>query len=101
MLKELKDFCVWYGGIFFGMPRVRNRVFPPLAFVAMKVAEMKKINPRRVEGSILAHIQSGGSLFEKLKNLEDIGEMSAGMAHNPNVTNFHPPTNYLQLISER
>ena len=69
-----------------------------LAFVAMKVAEMKKINPRRVEGSILAHIQSGGSLFEKLKNLEDIGEMSAGMAHNPNVTNFHPPTNYLQLI---
>lgn len=26
---------------------------------------------RKVEGNILAHIQSGGSLFEKLKNLEE------------------------------
>ena len=27
--------------------------------------------PRRVEENILAHIQSGGSLSEKLKNLEE------------------------------
>lgn len=36
---------------------------------------------RKVEGNILAHIQSGGSLFEKLKNLEERAGPSS--SHNP------------------